>query len=222
MELFKTKTIRDIEVAYWAFQTFGMGVELPTQYKRAVEKLLAQHETRIEQLKAIAALCRDDKTPKALWIKAYAYVWAGASCRREAIIALTEYLQGEIYFDGPNDMIGLGSTKVRRYDALRAEACIYLGKAYDGEYEFENALACFRRAFIFDATSYGVYLMIADTYRKMNNLELAIHTLEVAKEKTSPRDDMQFSFNEALVDLRAKKARGYIYRPRKPREKKTM
>jgi len=209
---------RIIDIAYYAFETFGIGGSVPKQYQRDVEALLARHEARIDQLREIAESCGSDKSPKALYVKSYAYAWAGATCRVEAIHALNEYLQGEMYSDVQNDFFESEGLLFRAQDGLRADALIYLGKAYEGEQEFENAIHAFSNALKLHPTLYGISIMISNAYYRMDCFEKALSILEEARENPllKPRswksmyggefitEDETVVFDLAIDELKAK------------------
>ena len=74
------------------------------------------------------------------------------------------------------------------------------------------------------------YLKIADTYRRMNDLDKAIFTLENASYPNDCIDDdstisknyivneFNSSISNALNDYKIKKEQGYVFRPRKKKE----
>ncbi|MCL2023596.1 MAG: tetratricopeptide repeat protein [Oscillospiraceae bacterium] len=134
-------------------------------------------------------------TPKALRLKARAYSWAGATCRRKTITSSIEYLGGNKWDeDLPNDIIILDGNKVRRQDSLLASVWMDLGNAYYGEKEYDNAENAYKNAVKLDS-SLSTYLTFADFYKKIKQLNMAIDLLKNAKQVFNNRESQQRLFD---------------------------
>jgi len=124
------------------------------------------------------------KDPKSLNLKATAYLWAGANCRRKAIEATIEYLQGDIWCEHGNF-----------YKEKRGNHSCFmwadLGKAYISEKEFDKAIAACEKAEIlyheyhFDKKRpwHGMSFSTAEAYMKAGEHNKAVSVLETAREK---------------------------------------
>ncbi|WP_446715248.1 tetratricopeptide repeat protein [Caloramator sp. Dgby_cultured_2] len=56
-----------------------------------------------------------------------------------------------------------------------------LGKCYEGEYDFDNALRCYKLANKMDPAMPSGYIRIAQIYTKLGQIDEAIKLLEQAK-----------------------------------------
>ncbi len=101
-----------------------------------------------------------------------------------------------------------GNDRKRLYDRANSRA-----KAYD----FEEALEDYRQLNRMYPSHIGPILSMAEMYRKMNRLDLAIKVLLEAKRQRCYRTNVSYRHNldKLLKDLVEKEARGYIYRPRR-------
>ena len=170
-----------LELAWQAFGTFGVGSSVKPQYIKAVNDFLKNTDSRIDALKKIAELCEGSKTPKALYIKTKAYSWAGATCRKETIQNALEYLNGAIWKDLPSNKFLYNGAEYDQRLANLADIWLDLAKAYEGEKEYENSLKALEKVKSLNSNFPGVALLIAGVYKKMNKLDKAIETLEIAK-----------------------------------------
>lgn len=123
-------------------------------------------------------------TSKQRYILAISYYWLGANYRKDTIKYLTSYIQNGIWEGAYVE----GSTAISNLFPLSdkenhiAQMYEYLANAYDGEYEFEKAVAARESALSYCNYSPTPYIQLADTYRKLNRLDLSLQVLKKAKQ----------------------------------------
>jgi tetratricopeptide (TPR) repeat protein len=202
-----------------------------SQLNKIAEKILKEAKDRHKILDKIIELCKDIDDPKAYLIVGRAYVWKGAKFRKEAIKYLEKYLinptedsyeKGYVTRDGENVEITLEIHLFWVYSDL--------GECYEGVYDFDNALRCYKLANKMDPAMPSGYIRIAQIYTKLGQINEAIKLLEQAKKTPyyQPKkvknvldnsyhidDSFKVVIDNSLKDFINKKEKGYVYRPRK-------
>lgn len=195
-------TCNNVELAEQLFSTLELGGKIDPKYQSKINSILSQCKSREEILMKVVDLCGDPTTLKRLYIISKAYVWAGAKYRNQAI----KYLEMYIEKGGLDNANRIGKSLIY----------LDLGKAYEGEYKFDMALACYKKAI---SHNYGTpeLCFIAKLYTKMNMLDKGIELLSNAQKRKIYSSDESFRevVDRELEDLKSKKARGYVYKPRK-------
>jgi len=201
-------------------------------YKKA-KQIIEKAKNRQEVLDKIIELCQNIEHPKAYYLIGTAYVWKGAKFRRQAIYYLEKYLENPVeikksYYNREGKLIDGFTSGIQISYVYRD-----LAKCYEGEYEFEKALEYYQKAAELDPSVPSVYIHIAQVYVKMNNLDEAIRVLNKAKNSkyytpTKITDSLdgsvyydntfKITIDNYLKDLKEKKKRGYVYKPRKKKE----
>lgn len=216
MSLFsKPKTPKnDPEFVLQVINNYGLGAVDP-HYLRGVEALVKENQgNRIATLKAAAQTIADPTSPKELYAVSKAYVWAGASCRKEAIEALTRYIKVGAYYDGlPSGDIHIDGKVVSQKNANIAAVYSDLGQAYEGEYQYEDALAAYNKASEIMPFWASNYVKAAGVLSKLNRIDESISLLKKARPKVA--NDDRAAIDKYLTEMIDKKAQGYVYRPRK-------
>ena len=204
------------------------------KYEKECERLQAVCEKtrgkkfskRIFLLEA-AGDCITSQHPRALWLKASAYISAGAACRRKMIMAVTEYLCGEMWCEHkgiPRQPDGRHS-----YDLW-----IALGDAYLDEKEHDKAIIAYHiahevsvdfwqlkakneehlqkspayaalRALIRDANKqsnhslewHGIKFKIAEAYMLTKDFDKAVEILEGTKRLAFINERIDFNIERA-------------------------
>lgn len=92
-------------------------------------------------------------------------------------------------------------------------------KILEKNYEFEGALDEYFKIHQMYPNHIRPILLIAELYKKLNKLEMAISFLKEMKEKECYKNNISYKHNldKKLTDLEEKYKRGYVYRPRKRR-----
>jgi tetratricopeptide (TPR) repeat protein len=104
----------------------------------------------------------------------------------------------------------------------------YLGKAYEGEYEFEKALICYQKTQSLTPFWAAPYCHICSILIKQNKLNEAMKIYLDAKNspyytpfkfkspfgETYTEDSFKIVIDKHIIELRDKIERGYIYKPR--------
>ncbi|HOJ48544.1 MAG TPA: hypothetical protein PLD48_06740, partial [Bacillota bacterium] len=140
----------------------GFGSEGSIQKK--AKEFVKNAKDRHEVLGKVIELCQGIENPEAYYLIGTAYIWKGAKFRQQAIFYLEKFLS--LSYPETN-------TLFRIY--------IDLGKAYEGEYDFYNALRYYLEAKNVNPSISPSYAHIATIYVKMNKLDEAIKFLKDAK-----------------------------------------
>ena len=186
---------------------------LYSMFKDDPKKMIKKYKTKEALLLEVIRLTGTPKKRRDYYIIAHSYVDLGAKYRPQAIIALTQYLKKGGYWSGtPNDTIDMGDYKAdQRKECIAAEwEC--LGKAYEGEYIFDEAMRCYREAMQLTPYSETPVMYIADLYVKMNDINSGLAFLTEIKK--SRYKNMKQAAVGKYKELKAKKASGYVYKPR--------
>lgn len=189
-----------------------VGGSTPTPEVRKI--LESCNYDRITILHREIDLCSGYHCPAAYAILSNAYIFLGASYRKQAIQYLTKYLENPCW-------IPCCEQYRNTYLAGRWS---YLGKSYEGEYQFDLALKAYWCELKLTPSFPSPYIEIARVMRKKNQIDLAIQFLKAArktKHYQNPCLETQFRIviDSHLSELESKRERGYVYRPR-PHENK--
>lgn len=229
--LFKPSSEKRLELAEAVFDclklhTGGIDNKLRQKARIIVEKA----KNRQEVLDKVIELCQGIESQKAYYLIGTAYVWKGAKYRKQAITYLEKYLASPVeikkaFYEREGRMVDGFSSGVQL-------SYVYsdLAKCYEGDYIFDKALKYYKKALDLDYSVPSTYIHVAKLYVKMNDLDKAIELLEKAKKskyykpkkvtmpldgKTYYDDTFKKVIDNYLEDLKKKKEKGYIYRPRK-------
>ena len=234
MKLFSRN--KDVILAENIFSTLGVGRSLTSKEQHAVTKAISNCTSRQDILNVVIDLCSPANTPRKRYLKAMALSWSKAEYRPQAITAITEYLSNGLY-EGAFKGIIKGEIYGFHPDARNAHiASMYtaLGKAYEGEYLFDEALNSYNSALNLEPFYPFSYYNVANIYKKMNRLDLARNTYETAKQSPfySPyvSTDMfgqkntdktfQTVIDRNLCEINDLIKNGYVYRPRNKKPKR--
>lgn len=163
-------------------------------------------------------------TLRSLHVKALCYLYAGATCRQEAIYWLNKYLaKGDLWLPGVMLPIQQDEYFIDPKIYYRAHLLCELGKLYENEYLFQEAFEAYIQQLNFVQVLPWGAIYAANVRVKMNDINAGIKLLgEVLKSYRSQygktNDNFNLRINETLIELYAKKDRGYVYRPRKKQE----
>jgi tetratricopeptide (TPR) repeat protein len=221
----------NLELSQALFKSLQLNIEFGSnpihkKAKQIAEKAKGRHEV----LDKIIELCQNIEHPKSYYLIGMAYVWKGAKFRREAIYYLEKYLNTPIeieesYYSREGKLVDGYTTGIQISHVYKD-----LGKCYEGEYEFEKALESYQKAAKLDPSIPSAYVFIAQVLVKMNKLDKAIEVIQKAKNsryyapiKTISQFDGKIYYDDTfkividnyLEDLKIKKEKGYVYRPRK-------
>lgn len=210
-------SIMNFEIAKQIFSEVGGGIG-PSKGKllQQTVDLLQSGKTRIELLAIAADMCKPADTVEKLYYISKIYVYAGAKYRKEAIEYLSKFI------DRIDEYHGFPNGTIRDYDGFIIDqrkaniASIYsdLGKCYEGEYMFENALKAYEKEY--ELTPYyptGI-INISNILIKQNNLESALKVLLEAKTSEFYKKSFKEILDKKISDVEAKISKGYVYKPR--------
>lgn len=184
-------------------------------YSRAVQKFYKQNgENRIQTLAAAARLIEAPSTQKEWYAVSTAYVWAGAKYRRQAINALEGFLRVGGYWGEDVNKTGSRSDKfVSVKEAAIADTYTNLGMAYEGEYQFGEAISAYEQAIKHWYSAPHNYVKLSIAHTKNNDIDAAISVLINAYQYMRDEIDKNV-IRKYLNEAQSKKSKGYIYRPR--------
>lgn len=219
------KSTPDIALELFSTLGIGGGRELSSRAKR----ILSRCSHRTDVLKEMISLCPNPSSPKELYIVSTAYVWLGASYRKEAIKYLSRYIDAGAFWNGlPSDNINLFGYEENQRDLNVAKTYFDLGQCYEKEYMFDEAIVAYTKAY--DHNPYFAYYTtcIANAYVKKGDYDTALNVLYEAKQSKYYREYTYITCDSAMhintdfiniidatiIDINDKMKRGYKYRPR--------
>lgn len=210
-----------IEIAEALFDTLCMSLSVgDDKISQKVDAVLKSCNSRTDILLKIVELCSPPKTPDQLYIVSHAYSWAGAKYRKETIHYYNLYLTGK-----PSER----ERAIRHNKNIHLANCnMELAAAYEGEYDFENALTAYEKSFLLNPSSAAPYIKYANILIKQHQIDEAIDFLINLRESkyyppvtittvlgTEYVDDRFCKVIESYIEETIdKKIRGYVYRPR--------
>lgn len=182
-----------------------------------LEFLLESYPTRAEQFAKIAELCLPATTNEELFFISKSYVWAGAAYRLKAIEYLKKYINaGAICEETPDGTRNVNGILYDLKSLSIADVYTDLGNCYAGEYEFDQAIECFRQAYSLAPYIPSNAVKISEMHVKKNELYKALDFLQVAKGSSYYAfEDFRSVIDKYILDVQRKIENGYIYRPRK-------
>ena len=202
-------------------------------------KIMENFSSRQERLDYAINLLKKYNTPQSRYYLCEAYHNSNVSRRKESIDVFLKYLSNELYKDviGKIDPGAISLYKMSYFDAMNfhiATVLSWLGEAYEGEYDYENALLAFKKSYSLAPYFSGAPGQVSRIYMKMNRIDKSIEVLEKYKttrwyapydEKTYSgnvyhHDDNKVLVDEWIDDYKKKIERGYVFRPRKRKSKK--
>lgn len=222
----------NIDLAEKLFSTLSIGSTSVSNNKQ-IRAILKQCPTRQDILNKVIELCGNPITPRQRYILAKAYSWSKSEFRRQAILYIEQYLSNPLYNDAYKNLHHSSAGKQFTLDEEKnihiSEMYSYLGKAYEGEYEFDKALVCFKKEQELAPFWPSPYCHICDVLVKQNKLNEAMKTYISARKSpyykpikykdllgTSHTDDTFKKVIEAkIIELQEKLDKGYVYKPRK-------
>ena len=212
----KLKSTSNEDIALQLFNSQNLGETVNTQAQKIIDSCSNRQEIL---LKAIELCGNDPTTPKQLYIVSHCYVWLGAKYRKQAIEYLEKYIAVGAAWDGtPQDTIDMGNYQIDQLKANKASVYNYLGKAYEGEYQFDKAEQAYLNAEKLDPSFATFSVCVANTYIKRNELEKALEYLNSKKQTSYYKQDTQdyrVLLENAINDVTSKIEKGYQYKPRK-------
>lgn len=214
MGLFNKKN--DSQFFALAIVNYYSGKPFNPFYNVRINRLVSSHSKK-ECLMEAVRLCGEPKTNDQLYIISQSYVLAGADYRPQAIMWLNKFISaGAVWSGTPRGMVTMEDYVESQLSMSIAEIWYQLGRAYEGEYQFENALSAFIRALNTDNFYTPAVAGVSDVYLKMNRIDDGIRFLTGIK-KTGCKDMKVFAKSK-IEELKSKKANGYVYKPR-PRKR---
>jgi len=223
--------INDEELALSLYNYLYNGDLIPEYIKPKLNEVLSVCHSEQDILDRIIMLCSNYNTPRSRFLTAMAYVYSTKRYRKESIRYLLNYLNNPLYDDAwNNEKHNANNTPTDEMNIHISEMYSLLGKAYEGEYMFDEALASFKTAIQFYPSCPLDIVNASKVIVKMNKLQDAMcflenyrHTPYYAPKKTVSELDGTVYFDDwykraidhAIMDVVEKINKGYVYRPRK-------
>ncbi len=212
------KTFDNVDLAYQLFGSQGVGAELSALAKKELKKCPTRQDVLIRAIE----LCNGFNSPEALYVISYCYVWLGAKYRKQAIEWLEKYIAaGAICRYTPIGHVKMNGYTVNQKSANISDVYSNLGKAYEGEYIFDKAKEAYAQAVKYAPYFPSSYVFYAKVLVKENNLEAALDYLKSQRKVSyySSSDDFNSIIEAEIADVIEKQNKGYVYKPRKKKEK---
>lgn len=198
---------------------------------KEVQAILDMSNSRQDVLDYIIALASEEDTPRSRYLLAMGYSWSKAEYRPKAIEAIKNYLENEIDDEykkwSHSELHGVPTTIERERDIHLSNMYHDLGKAYEGEYNFEKAYEAYKKASEYVPEYAHTWIGMAETYRKRNDLKKAIAIMEefkktkwyepyiISSEFGTYFDDLNKRVTDNHIEEYTKKLEsGYVYKPR--------
>lgn len=198
----------NIDLAEQVMNSLSLGGSVISLYSKDVSAIKTKYQTQGKISAHAAELCGEPNTIKGYYVKSLASEWAGAKYRKETIKWTLKWIESGLEFSGMD----------RRYpqctvrQSLEYDAYLRLGQALEGEYMFEEALTAYQKGFAARPSAYSLIIKMSKVLVKMNKLDEAIDLVGNATFPDGIEKNLQ---TETLKELHEKKAKGYVYKPRK-------
>lgn len=228
----------NIDIAEELFDSLSMSTRIGTEkVKRQIEAILKQCPTRQDILNKVIELCGEPVTPRQRLLLAKVYASSSVEFRKLAIVNIEEYLNNPIYED---EYINRHHSYADKTFSVNEEKNIHisemhcmLGKAYEGEYEFDKALTCYRKEQELTPFWPASYCHICSIFMKQNKLNEAMEVYLAAKRSpyykpikfktvlgdSYTEDTFKKVIDSHIIELQEKIDKGYVYKPRKNKGK---
>lgn len=245
-EVKKNDNCNYIELAYDLFSTVGPVEQINPDNYETIRKIQSDctetgkdYPDKEKILLKVVELASKQINSDSLFIIAMAYSMSKVKENDCAIKYLNMYLESGVSEYAISRYIGVNNPECSRQYIHLSQIYSELGDKYIINYDFKNAMKSFELMLENDNLSripYGrqiPYLKIADTYRRMNELDNAIRTLEEARYPndvfTKGDDGWEYNIdyhkkefseiiNRFLADYKEKRNKGYVYKPRKSKK----
>lgn len=230
----KTIIHNDEDIAQALFDSLNVGHTIPDSLISTVNQMLNDCKTRQDILNKIIDLTIDANTPHKRYLLAMANIYSGAKYRQNTIHYINLYLNNPLYEDAWKHIHhDINNTLQIERNLHISKMYSYLGKAYEGEYQFQEALNAYQTAIKFDPASPLAIIDSSNILVKMNQLNEALTFLKsftnspyyVRKNKKTTLDGKTYydnwyksSIDNAISDVKAKIKNGYKYKPRKKKQ----
>lgn len=230
----KSMTYNNEDIAQALFDSLNVGHNIPNSLTNIINQILDNCKTRQDILNKIIELTIDANTPHKRYLLAMANIYSGAKYRQNAIHYINLYLNNLLYEDAWKHIHhDINNTLQIEKNIHISQMYLYLGKAYEGEYQFPEAFNAYKTAIKFDPTSPIAVIDSSNVMVKMNQLNEALaflesftnspHYINMNKKitldgKTHYDDWYKTSIDNAISNVKDKIKSDYRYRPRKKKQ----
>ncbi len=169
------------EFAYKLFSTVGLGNgEMSSYEQQLCEEIWEEcNKVRSEVLVKCVQICGTIDTPLSRYVRAKAWSWNIVCYSNNAISAIIDYLNHDLYEEAFKDNLLFESYQMRKNHHL-FNMYLDLAKAYEGAKDFEKAIEIYNESKRF-MISQIPYVKIANRLRIMKRYDEALEELETAK-----------------------------------------
>lgn len=194
--------INNPDFAYKLFSTMGIGRAVMSDYE---EKLCSEiwdecNHVRSDVFIKCVQICGNVNTPLARYVRAKAWSWNIVCYSNNAIIAIIDYLNHDLYEDSFKDNIIFDNYNTRKNHHL-FNMYLDLGKAYEGAKKYDEAIDVYNESKKF-VCSQVPYIKIANRYKSMKEYDKALMELEEARKSKYAKYPTESDFGKDYIDLR--------------------
>lgn len=223
--------INNTELAEQLFSTQILGENINKKYLPLIKKILKEctpkgdtYPERQQVLLKVIELIGEPKTSQERFIVAKSYAWSRANFRPQAIKYLSLYLNNPLYEMEINKFSGISHDEALKNHLT--EMYGYLGKAYIGEYNFDEALKIYEYLINQFPNDPLAYMGKCEVLIKQNKLldchqwlvncqKLPYYKFNKNYAETDTENWFYFTINRLLKDVNEKINKNYKYSPRK-------
>ena len=188
--------------AYKLFSTMGLGYcEMSDFERKLCEDIWKEcNNLRSDVLIKCVQICGNVDSPLARYVRAKAWSWNLVCYSSNAISAIIDYLNHDLFEDSFKDNLVFDDYAMRRNHHLFS-MYLDLGKAYEGAKKYDMAIEIYNRSKKF-INNQIPYVRIAERYRIMKKFDEAISELDDAKNSKYAMYPKDNESNVNCIDLR--------------------
>lgn len=193
--------VNNPDFAYKLFSTMGIGSVAMSDYE---EKLCSEiwdecNHVRSDVLIKCVQICGNVNTSLARYVRAKAWSWNIVCYSNNAISAIIDYLNHDLYEDSFKDNIIFDNYNKRKNHHL-FNMYLDLGKAYEGAKKYDEAIDVYNESKKF-VCSQTPYIKIANRYKSMKEYDKALMELEEARKNKYAKYPTEDDFGKDYIDL---------------------
>ncbi len=186
---------------------------LYTSYTEKPKSVLKKYNSKNDFLYKVIELTGEPSSSRDYFIVSNCLLDLGIDHIHSALKTIYLYACLGSYLEGsPDDVFDTANYEKHRKNMINGAEWEKIGKEHEKNYDFNSALICYLKAFLLTPYIETPIFYIADLYTKMNNIDDGIVFLSNIKK--SKYKNMKQAASEKMKELKDKKDRGYVYRPR--------
>lgn len=193
--------VNNPDFAYKLFSTMGLvNIEMSDYEEKLCDEIWDEcNHVRSDVLIKCVQICGVADTPLARYVRAKAWSWNLVCYSDNAICAIIDYLNHDLYEDSFKDNIVFDHYSIRKNHHL-FNMYLDLGKAYEGAKKYNEAIDIYNKSKKF-VYSQIPYIRIANRYKLMKEYDKALEELEDARKSKYARYPTDNDFGKDYIDL---------------------